>query len=87
MIVASVVCLGLTLVPLPHRVFIVTDSIFQIQNLSFAYHRQVIYDQANLTSPCDPGFTDLIGPNGSGKSTLFNLITQLLHGRPRAEFC
>lgn len=57
--------------------FILTDSIFQIQNLSFAYHRQVIYDQANLTLT-DPGVYGLIGPNGSGKSTLFNLITRLL---------
>jgi ABC-2 type transport system ATP-binding protein len=54
-----------------------TDSFFQIKGLSFAYRRQAIYEQANLTLTA-PGVYGLIGPNGSGKSTLFNLITRLL---------
>ena len=48
-------------------------SVINIQGLSFAYDKQVVLEDINLTvNPKD--FLAIIGPNGGGKSTLLKLI-------------
>ncbi|MCH9740742.1 MAG: ABC transporter ATP-binding protein [Epsilonproteobacteria bacterium] len=48
-------------------------SIIKIENLSFAYDRQKILEDINLSVE-DKDFLAIIGPNGGGKSTLLKLI-------------
>lgn len=47
-----------------------------VENVSFQFKKQVIFDQANLTID-EPGIYGLIGPNGVGKTTLLHLISDL----------
>lgn len=49
----------------------------KISDVTFSFHKRVIYQQANLNLVSD-GVYGLVGPNGAGKTTLFNLITGLL---------
>lgn len=50
----------------------------RINNLSFAYHRQVpIFENLNFTIKKGQ-FVGIVGPNGAGKSTLLKLILGLL---------
>ena len=52
-------------------------SILKIENLTFAYERDIILDDVNLE--IEKGdFAALIGRNGSGKSTLMKLILKEL---------
>jgi len=51
-------------------------DIIKIENLSFAYDKQVVLDDINLTIKQDDFFA-IIGPNGGGKSTLVKLIMGL----------
>lgn len=52
-------------------------SILKIENLTFAYERDIILDDVNLE--IEKGdFAALIGRNGSGKSTLIKLILKEL---------
>ncbi|CAA6818212.1 MAG: Zinc ABC transporter, ATP-binding protein ZnuC [uncultured Sulfurovum sp.] len=48
-------------------------SVIEIKNLSFAYDKQVILENINL-SVQENDFLAIIGPNGGGKSTLLKLI-------------
>ena len=53
----------------------------KINNLSFAYRRQVpIFENLNLTIKKGQ-FVGIVGPNGAGKSTLLKLILGLLTPR------
>ena len=48
-------------------------AVIEIDNLSFAYDKDIILENINLTvEPLD--FLAIIGPNGGGKSTLLKLI-------------
>ena len=50
-----------------------TMSIVEIKNLSFAYQKQKVLENINLTVQRND-FLAIIGPNGGGKSTLLKLI-------------
>ncbi|GIT97671.1 metal ABC transporter ATP-binding protein [Sulfurovum sp. TSL1] len=52
-------------------------SVIDIKNVSFAYDRQMILENINLTVE-ERDFLAIIGPNGGGKSTLLKLILGLL---------
>ena len=49
-------------------------SIIEIQNLTFAYNKQIILENINLTVYKND-FLAIIGPNGGGKSTLLAGLT------------
>jgi zinc transport system ATP-binding protein len=51
-------------------------SVIEIQNLTFAYDKQIVLQDINLTINQDDFFA-IIGPNGGGKSTLLKLILGL----------
>jgi len=51
-------------------------NIIEINNLSFAYDKQVVLQDINLTVQQNDFFA-IIGPNGGGKSTLLKLILGL----------
>ncbi|MFK5975334.1 MAG: ABC transporter ATP-binding protein [Sulfurovum sp.] len=51
-------------------------SVIDIKNLSFAYDKQVVLEDINLTVN-SKDFLAIIGPNGGGKSTLLKLILGL----------
>ena len=53
------------------------DSIFTLENLSFAYGRHEVIRSLDLTLR-EGKITTLIGANGCGKSTLFSLMTKNL---------
>lgn len=54
-----------------------SNPAIEIKNVQFAYNRQPVLENINLT--IQPGdFTAMIGPNGGGKTTLLKLITGLL---------
>ena len=48
-------------------------TVVEISNLSFAYDKQIILEDINL-SVKEKDFLAIIGPNGGGKSTLLKLI-------------
>lgn len=48
-------------------------GIIEIKNLSFAYEKQMVLENINLTVE-EKDFLAIIGPNGGGKSTLLKLI-------------
>jgi zinc transport system ATP-binding protein len=51
-------------------------ALLSIENLSFAYEKELVLEEVNLTvEPLD--FLAIIGPNGGGKSTLLKLILGL----------
>ena len=58
--------------PLPEN----SLSVIDIEGLSFAYDRDIILDNINL-SVQEHDFLAIIGPNGGGKSTLLKLILGL----------
>jgi zinc transport system ATP-binding protein len=51
-------------------------DVVEIKDLSFAYDKQVVLEDINLTIKNDDFFA-IIGPNGGGKSTLLKLIMGL----------
>jgi len=51
--------------------------VIQIENLSFAYEKDFILEDINLTVE-EKDFLAIIGPNGGGKSTLLKLILGML---------
>lgn len=53
------------------------NKLFKINNLSFAYDKELIIENLSLEIPKGK-ITSFIGPNGCGKSTLFNLMTRNL---------
>ena len=53
------------------------DVIIDIQNLNFAYNRQPVLIDVNLTVAAGE-FIAMIGPNGGGKTTLLKLMLGLL---------
>ncbi len=52
-------------------------SIIDIKDVSFAYDKQMILENINLSVE-DKDFLAIIGPNGGGKSTLLKLILGIL---------
>lgn len=50
-----------------------TQAVIDIQNLSFAYDKELVLEDVNLVVN-NKDFLVLIGPNGGGKSTLVKLI-------------
>jgi len=52
-------------------------SVIDIENLSFAYEKDLILEDINLTVD-EKDFLAIIGPNGGGKSTLLKLILGML---------
>jgi len=52
-------------------------SVIDIKNLSFAYEKDLILEDINLTVD-EKDFLAIIGPNGGGKSTLLKLILGML---------
>ncbi|HEY9129259.1 MAG TPA: ABC transporter ATP-binding protein [Sulfurovum sp.] len=52
-------------------------SVIDIKNVSFAYEKQMILDNINLSIE-ENDFLAIIGPNGGGKSTLLKLILGIL---------
>lgn len=54
-----------------------TESIVEIQDLSFSYNGQSVLQDVNLTL-CRGDFVAVIGPNGGGKTTLLKLMLGLL---------
>lgn len=50
-----------------------TSPLIEIQNLSFAYERELVLENINLNIN-EKDFLVLIGPNGGGKSTLVKLM-------------
>lgn len=58
-----------------------SDNVFQIRGLSFAYGKHTVLKELNLDLHAGR-ITTLIGANGCGKSTLFHLMTKNL--RPDA---
>lgn len=53
-----------------------TNSIIQLENVSFSYNHSLVLDHISL-SVKEGEFWALIGPNGSGKSTLISIILGL----------
>ena len=51
--------------------------VVQIENLSFAYEKDLILEDINLTVE-EKDFLAIIGPNGGGKSTLLKLMLGML---------
>lgn len=70
-------------------------GVIDISNVSFAYDKQLILEDINLTVEKDD-FLAIIGPNGGGKSTLLKLILdihkpkkgtiRILGGEPRRTY-
>ena len=54
--------------------------VVQIENLSFAYEKDLILEDINLTVD-EKDFLAIIGPNGGGKSTLLKLILGMLKSK------
>ena len=55
-----------------------SHPVIEIKDLQFAYNRQIVLDDINLS--IEPGdFVAMIGPNGGGKTTLLKLMLGLLH--------
>lgn len=52
-------------------------SVIDIKNLSFAYDKQMILENVNLSVE-EKDFLAIIGPNGGGKSTLLKLILGII---------
>lgn len=52
-------------------------SLIDIKNVSFAYDKQLILENINLTVE-ERDFLAIIGPNGGGKSTLLKLILGMI---------
>ena len=52
-------------------------SVIDIKNVSFAYDKQMILENINLSVE-EKDFLAIIGPNGGGKSTLLKLILGIL---------
>lgn len=52
-------------------------SVIEIKDVSFAYEKQIILENVNLTVE-EKDFLAIIGPNGGGKSTLLKLILGLI---------
>jgi zinc transport system ATP-binding protein len=48
-------------------------NVIEIKDLSFAYEKQIVLENINLTVE-EKDFLAIIGPNGGGKSTLLKLI-------------
>jgi len=53
-------------------------SVIDIKNVSFAYDKQMILEDINLSVE-EKDFLAIIGPNGGGKSTLLKLILGINH--------
>ena len=54
-----------------------SQSILQLKDVSFAYHREPVVKSVSLK--VEPGeFVGVLGPNGSGKSTLLKLLGAIL---------
>ncbi|GIU00004.1 ABC transporter ATP-binding protein [Sulfurovum sp. TSL6] len=53
-------------------------SVIDIKNVSFAYDKQMILENINLSVE-EKDFLAIIGPNGGGKSTLLKLILGILN--------
>lgn len=49
-----------------------------IQNLDFAYKKEIIFHQLNASLHFNKDCIVLMGHNGAGKTTLFNLICGIL---------
>jgi len=54
--------------------------VVEIKNLSFAYDRQTILENIDLTAE-EKDFLAIIGPNGGGKSTLLKVILGINHSK------
>ncbi len=54
-----------------------TDVAIKFENVSFAYERENVVDNASFTV-VDRDFVGIIGPNGGGKSTLVKLMLGVL---------
>jgi len=52
-------------------------SVIEIKDLSFAYDKQIILENINLSVE-EKDFLAIIGPNGGGKSTLLKLILGII---------
>ncbi len=52
-------------------------TIIEIKDLDFAYDREAVLKDVNLTVR-QKDFTAIIGPNGGGKTTLLKLVLGLL---------
>lgn len=50
----------------------------EISKLNFAYNKEIVLENINLTYNCDE-FLAIIGPNGGGKTTLLKLMLGLLN--------
>ncbi|NOR54871.1 MAG: ATP-binding cassette domain-containing protein [Sulfurovum sp.] len=55
-------------------------SVIAIENLSFAYEKEQVLENINL-SVDEKDFLAIIGPNGGGKSTLLKLILGIEHAK------
>lgn len=54
------------------------EALLKIQNLSFSFGRQKIFNDLSMTlEPCE--IVTLIGSSGSGKTTLFKILTGILN--------
>lgn len=53
------------------------DAIIEIENLSFAYGRQLVLENIDFKTKAGD-FVAIIGPNGGGKTTLLKLLLGLL---------
>lgn len=53
------------------------EEIVKIKDVSFAYNREPVLENVNLTIK-NREFTSIVGPNGGGKSTLLKLLLGLL---------
>ena len=54
-----------------------TNTIINVQNLSFSYNRRKVLDKASFSIQ-EGAFLGIVGPNGAGKSTLLKLMLGLL---------
>jgi energy-coupling factor transport system ATP-binding protein len=54
------------------------DEIIRVNNLSFSYKNNIIFDNFNLSIK-EGEWLSIVGPNGSGKSTLVKILVGLLN--------
>jgi zinc transport system ATP-binding protein len=60
-----------------YRRYLMSDPVIEIRRLSFAYNRQPVLEEVDLTIERGD-FVAVIGPNGGGKTTLLKLMLGLL---------